>query len=75
MCYEFICQVNKSEREGQMQVAHVAIAIEKGKNRAYKGAIMKRGGVVLSNQSYCTHSPRGEYRAGETRDMWRQLEV
>jgi hypothetical protein len=70
MCYEFICQVNKSEREGQTQAAHVVIAVEKGKIGAYESAIMKRG-VVLSNQSYRTRSLRGEYRARGTRDAWR----
>jgi len=74
MYYKIISAVNKSEavitKAGGPHGDH--------HRRRRKRGIRddnNKGGVILSNKVYCTCSPRGEYKAREMRDVWKQLEI
>ena len=74
MYYKIISAVNKSEavitKAGGPHGDH--------HRRRRKQGIWddnNEGGVISSNKVYHTHSLRGEYKARETRDVWKQLEI
>jgi len=74
MYYEIISAVNKSKavitKAGGPHGDH--------HRRRRKRGIQddnNEGGVISSNKAYRTHSPRGEYKAREMRDVWKQLEI
>ncbi len=74
MYYEITSAVNKSEA----MITKAGGPHGDRHRRKRKRGIQddsNEGRVISSNKAYCICSPRGEYKAREMRDVWKQLEI